>query len=242
MKSSRLRQLFQFFIHCLCPNRCACCSKVIYFDEEVCPECENKAKELTEILCEKCHSPLHLCRCSHGKVTNIPCISAFPYTANVQQGILTLKQSATHGIPYFAKAMAKVIQQEYKINFDGIVYVPITNAKKQLRGYNQCELLAKAIGKELGIPVIPNGLVRLFDTVELHKHKGETINRKGCVFGVFDACEELVREKTLLLIDDVVTTGATINECAKMLQLYDATALYAATIATRHLQLVKTKE
>ncbi len=236
-KNTKLHKLKTFLIHCLCPTRCACCSKVIYAGQTLCPSCQTKVKELREMRCGKCNSPLHLCNCPHGKVTMVDTISAFPYTSVVQEGILTLKKGTTHSIPYFAKALAKIIRAHSPHTFHGIVYVPVTKAKKRVRGYNQCELLAKALGKQLNLPVLDNALIRLFDTVDLHR--AENINRKGCVFGVFDANQNLVENKTLLLIDDVVTTGATLNECAKMLYLADANEVYAATIATRHLQLVK---
>ena len=236
-QGNTIQKLKTFLLHCLCPTRCACCSEVIYQGQELCPSCKEKVKELQEMRCRKCNAPLHLCNCSHGKVTTVDTLSAFPYTSVVQEGILTMKKGTTHGIAYFAKALAKVIENHCPNTFQGIVFVPVTKAKKQKRGYNQCELLAKALGKELKLPVFHNALVRLYDTVDLHK--SENINRKGCVFGVFDAKQELVENKTLLLIDDVVTTGATLNECAKMLYLANANEVFAATIATRHLQLVK---
>lgn len=234
------QKLITFILHCLCPTRCACCSKVIYAGQALCPSCKEKVKELKEMRCNHCNAPLNLCNCVEGKVTTVDTISAFPYTSIVQEGILTLKKGTTHSIAYFAKEMAKEIKAHFPSILDGIVYVPVTKAKKQNRGYNQCELLAKALGRELDLPVFDHALVRLFDTIDLHR--AESINRKGCVFGVFDAKEDLVKNKTLLLIDDVVTTGATLNECTKMLQLYDANAVHTATIATRHLQLVKEKQ
>lgn len=233
------QKLKTFLLHCLCPTRCACCSKVIYAEQELCPSCIKKVKELQEMRCNKCNAPLHLCNCPHGKVTTADCLSALPYTSVVQEGVLTLKKANTHGIPYFAKAMARVIQNHYPHTFHGIVYVPITKAKKHKRGYNQCELLANALGKELNLPVFHHALIRLYDTMDLHRT--ENVNRRGCVFGVFDANEDLVRNKTILLIDDVVTTGATLNECAKMLYLADANMVVCATIANRHLQLVEQK-
>lgn len=229
-----------FILHCLCPTRCACCSKVIYAGQALCPSCKEKVKELKEMRCNHCNAPLHLCNCVEGKVTTVDTISAFPYTSIVQEGILTLKKGTTHSIAYFAKEMAKEIKAHFPSILDGIVYVPVTKTKKRMRGYNQCELLAKALGKELCLPILHDGLVRLFDTVDLHR--AENINRKGCVFGVFEANGALVENKTLLLIDDVVTTGATLNECAKMLYLADANEVYAATIATRHLQLLNNKK
>ncbi len=237
MNIEKINKIKTFLIHCLCPTRCACCSKVIYAGQELCPACKERVKELREMRCYKCNAPLHLCNCVHGKVTAIDCLSAFPYTSVVQEGILTLKKGTTHGIPYFAKSLAEVIKNHYPHTFHGIVYVPVTKAKKRMRGYNQCELLANALAKELELPVFHQALERLYDTVDLHR--AENINRRGCVFGVFDAREKLVSNKTLLLIDDVVTTGATLNECAKLLYLADANKVVCATIANRHLQLLK---
>lgn len=236
---TKYNKLKTFLLHCLCPTRCACCSKVIYAGQELCPSCKQKVKELQEMRCGKCNAPLHLCQCVQGKVTTADSLSAFPYTSVIRQGVLTLKKGTTHSISYFAKALAKVIKTHYPHTFHGIVYVPVTKAKKRWRGYNQCEKLATALGKELNLPVIEDGLIRLFDTVDLHR--AENINRKGCVFGVFDAKEELVRNKTLLLIDDVVTSGATLNECTKMLYLADANEVYTATIAKGHLELLESK-
>ena len=201
-----LKKFGKFLVHCFCPNRCACCGRVIYYDQTLCSSCRDTLPKITGLLCDQCHMPLHQCTCDHNNRTSVPCVSALPYTSIVQEGILTLKKGVTHGVPFFAKILAKEIKSQYKATFNGIVYVPITKKKKRLRGYNQCELLANSLGKELGLPVLHGGLVRLFDTHDLHR--SPRTNRKGSVFGVFEAEEKLVAHKTLLLIDDVITTGA----------------------------------
>lgn len=230
----KARAFTKFLAHCLCPTRCACCGKVIYYDQTICEACETEIEKLKNTLCDHCHEPLHRCTCPHNKATTIPCATPFPYTSVIQTGILAMKGSGSlHGVSFFAKAMAEEIRQTHSHSFDAIVYVPVTKAKKNLRGYNQCEVLAKALGKELNLPVLDRGLERLFDTVDLHK--AGSINRKGCVFGVFEPNEALVADKTLLLIDDVITTGATMSECAKMLYLANAQEVYGAAIACTHL-------
>ena len=83
-------------------------------------------------------------------------------------------------------------------------------------------------------------LTKLYDTA-MQKRMTQRMRRTGNVLGVFDVTEETVREKTLLLVDDVMTSGSTLNECAKMLKLYGAKRVLAVTLAIRK-QQTKTDE
>lgn len=218
-------------LHWFCPTRCACCSKVIYPDQVLCDRCRSALPRITPDHCPACGNTKKRCTCGKVKRTAIPCCSPFYYKGCIQQGLLTLKSGDTvHGVAYFAHAMAQEVQRCYAGGWDGIVYVPVTDAKLKKRGYNQSQLLARHLSKELGIPVIDNALIRLFDTSD--QHKSPFHQRKGNVFGVFDADPKLVQDKHLLLVDDIITTGATIDECAKMLYLHDAAEVYGVTVAS----------
>ncbi len=160
-----------------------------------------------------------------------PCGSPYFYEGGIKQGLLTLKRGETvHGINFFAQQMAEYIARRYGYGFDGVVYVPMTEQKIRRRGYNQSRLLARALGKKLQLPVIDGALIRLYDTVD--QHKSHLRGRKGNVLGVFEADPHLVADKHLLLVDDIVTTGATINECGKMLLLAGCEEVCGITVAS----------
>lgn len=148
----------------------------------------------------------------------------------MKSGLLTLKSGIAHGVPYFARVMAETVRDCYGTRFDGIVYVPITARKKRERGYNQSLLLAEAMGRQLQLPVIHDGLIRLYDTED--QHASHPNQRKGNVFGVFEADPALVSGKHLLLVDDIITTGATLEECGKMLYLAGCEEICAVTAAS----------
>ena len=99
---------------------------------------------------------------------------------------------------------------------DYIVPVPLHEKKKRKRGYNQSEMLAQGLSVETGIPVVAHGLVRN-DYTETQTHKGN-YERWENVKDVF-ACvnREAFEGKHILLVDDVVTTGATVVACADAL-------------------------
>ena len=218
-------------LHILVPHRCACCGKVIYPQQALCEECERCLPRIPDGICGGCGNPKKKCACRHGHRTLFPCESVFFYEEPVRDGILTLKErNALHGVPYFAEEMAKTVRARFGYSFDGVVYVPVTKKKLRKRGYNQCHRLAKALAKELGIPLLDNALVRLYDTPD--QHQSSLATRKGKVFGVFEADPKLVRGKHLLLVDDIITTGATIGECGKMLYLADCEEVCGITIAS----------
>lgn len=116
-------------------------------------------------------------------------------------------------------------------SYDFICFVPQTEAEQEKRGYNQSCLLAEILGAYLEIPVYST-LVKLYDTKR--QRTVSVRNKKGNVFGVFDTADGTEAEgKRILFVDDIQTSGATVDECAKMLKIRGAecvdVVVYAVT-------------
>jgi ComF family protein len=112
-----------------------------------------------------------------------------------------------------------------------IVPVPLSREKLRLRGFNQAELLAVEVGRELGIPVNRNCLVKDFDTPP---QAGLTrVARESNLKGAFSLRRpEAIREQVVLIIDDVFTTGSTMSAAAAALRLAGARQVLGLTAAT----------
>ncbi len=116
------------------------------------------------------------------------------------------------------------------MKFDFVCCVPLSESSLKRRGYNQSALLAKGIAKELGVPFEEKLLSRPFQGKEQKTLDG--IERFGGVIGVFDCAENKITENAaVLLCDDISTTGATLNECAKLLLLRGADKVYCVSAA-----------
>lgn len=153
------------------------------------------------------------------------------YKGNVRNGIIRWKYgNAERSVKFFAKSVAYCIKKDFdyeKINV--ITFVPQTKSETQEKNANQSEVLAREVGKLLNLPVEPL-LIKLFETKRQHDLPGYM--KSGNVFGAF-GCRDASKpeEKTILLIDDIRTSGKTINECSKVLHLNGAAAVYCAVIA-----------
>jgi ComF family protein len=112
--------------------------------------------------------------------------------------------------------------------FDALVPVPLHPARRRERGYNQAELLAKAMAAETGFPIIAHELRRIRATpsqTKLDRHA-----RAENVKDAFALAKDLsFTGLKILLVDDVYTTGATLNECARMLREAGAASVFALT-------------
>ncbi len=126
---------------------------------------------------------------------------------------------------YFGQALAAIINGDY----DYIVPVPLHKAKLKERGFNQSLLIANEVARSIGAPVCEEMLLR-------HRYtKTQTrLNRKQRLANVAEAfsVNERVRDKKILLIDDVITTGATLNTCARLLKAEGARVVDIAAVAT----------
>lgn len=183
-----------------------------------CPECGKSRKD--------CHG-------KHRRHPYERLTSPLYCTGAVHQGILRLKHCDDPlAVSFFAEQMAVVVRRDLPDErIDLVTYIPMTAADQRARGYNQGELLARDLAKRLSLPLVPT-LRKCYQT-QPQKHLN-AVERTGNVLGVFDVCQgAAIADKTVLLVDDVITTGATVDECTKMLKLYGAKRVFCVTASVR---------
>jgi ComF family protein len=131
----------------------------------------------------------------------------------------------------FGLLMAECVSREFReVGFDALVPVPLHRSKLHARGFNQAELLARELGRRMGVPVANRALVRLEarDPQSTLTRAARLENIRG-LFAVSD--RERVAGRRFLLIDDVFTTGATVDECVRVLLKNGAVAVDVCTLA-----------
>ena len=128
----------------------------------------------------------------------------------------------------YGRLLAMQLSQQFPEGYDVITWVPISAKRRRKRGYDQVELLAESVSKELGIPAIAM-LKKVVDNPPQSGISGYA-QRKANVLGVYE-CIISPDEKRILLLDDILTTGATASECARMLLTAGAKQVYCAAIA-----------
>lgn len=217
-------------LYVLFPNRCALCGQVIPADAPFCAACSETAPYMLPPVCPLCGRSEALCRCRGSARQFERCVMPFRYVGSVRRAIARFKREGCGTMAdAFADEMAEVLRREYgALPFAAVTAVPLHRRALRRREFNPAELLARRIAKKLALPYVPL-LTKLYETPP--QKALSAVNRQGNLLGVFDvSAPEAVAGKTVLLVDDVITTGATLNECAKMLKLYGAEAVYAVTI------------
>lgn len=201
----------------LFPPKCPFCGKLLERGTLLCPECGKSLPWLTEAEAEKA------VELTEG------CVSPLRYEGIVREGIHGFK---FHGKSARSRAFGVLIAQcvhDHGLTADLVSWPPLSKKRLRQRGYDQARLLAEAVGKELGLPVL-----RTLDKEDRPAQSGleGEGERRANLLGAYSAhSPEAFRGKTILLIDDVVTTGATLSECAKTLALAGAGKVLCATLA-----------
>jgi ComF family protein len=208
----------------------------------VCDACLGRVRPL-ELLasCDRCQRPLSLAAVgSDGAALCGPCRQDEPaferlrsfgaYDAELRQLIVLLKYNKIRPLAQLLGGwLATVVEQNPALaEVDALVPVPLHPRRRRARGYNQAELLAHELVKWLKKPVAPRALERIKDTPS---QTGLTpLQRIENVRGAF-ACRAKLDLGRILLVDDVCTTGATLNACARTLKRAGAGEVMAATVA-----------
>lgn len=226
--SNILNKIFGFIF----PNKCPFCNKVIFYDENCCNICLTQI-EFPKDICPKCGKDN--CMCLKTQLFYDKVFVPFYYDVGVSNAITKLKFNEHLA---YAKPLAKFICQKVYIdkdfdskNMDFIIPVPLYKKDYKKRGYNQTEILSKYISKILKICY--NDKI-LFKTRKTRKqHNLNQKERKENLIDCFEVLQpEKVKGKNILLCDDVITTGSTLNECAKILKEFGAKQIIVLVVAT----------
>lgn len=187
-----------------------------------------------------------LCRsCMYGELPEYPtiapkvsyfsdCAVVFKYEDSIKEAILQFK---FHGMKnysrQFANWMTVIIRDKLAGKYDMISWVPCSAFRRWKRGYDQAEVLARAVAEELHIPA-----VRTLRKVRHNRQQSRTTSAAQRRANVLDAYRswrpEEFQKKRILLIDDVLTTGSTMSECGKTLRLAGSGDLVCAALAAVH--------
>lgn len=225
-------KIFDAFLTALFPRRCAYCGRVIKSENLCCDDCAGNLPRIEGEICRKCGREKKECSCRKVEKYYDGLASPFYFTGNVRKGIHAYKfRQWRVSAEAFGYEMAKTVNERFAdIDFDYVTAVPLTEKSRRERGYNQCELLAEELSKHLGIEHQKGVLSKIYETRK--QHTISSVFRKGNLSGVFEVNNSAeVEDKTILLVDDISTTGETFNECSKMLWLYGAKSVYCISTA-----------
>lgn len=219
--NSKLKKLY-FYIF---PRKCISCGEVVPMEQYYCDECRDKMPYIKGKRCAFCGEGKDSCSCKKHKHRYERIVAPFYYDSGAKNALLKLKR-----YPVYAKGIGeecfKVIEECYSdINFDIVTAVPLSKSRKRAGGFNHSEKLAREIASHLGVEY-EDLLCVLYNPKSQHELKNDY--RAGNVRGIYDKIKgKSVDGKTVLLVDDVKTSGATLDECALMLKLYGAEAVYS---------------
>ncbi|HPW45453.1 MAG TPA: ComF family protein [bacterium] len=200
-----------------------------------CPLCGNfQTEELT--ICDECSARAIRVDAGPdisqlGAVYLDSCISCFAFEGGVRGCVHSFKYGEAINLAGFIgrEIHSKLRQTE---EFDMIIPVPLHSRKLKLRGYNQAALIAEIVSKRSGKRAEKNLLKRIRnDSPQATLHRVERIRNVKSSFAISKRAEGVVRGKRILLVDDVMTTGATLNECAKILKKAGAAVVVGITFA-----------
>lgn len=219
---------------------CICCGSYIEpgMPYSLCAECIEKIHWANGRNCIKCGKPLqdtfHGDRCydclemQHSFRKGYTCTG---YGLLERAVLMDLKYREK---PYIAEflsdAMADMIS--WKRKWDVVISVPISGKRMQKRGFNQADLLASGLASRLEIPYIKKALVRTRDTVPMRGL--DAAQRHSNIAGAFALTPEAkasIKGRDILLVDDIFTTGSTLDECSRVLKANGASAVDVYTFA-----------
>ncbi|MEF3691625.1 MAG: double zinc ribbon domain-containing protein [Candidatus Moraniibacteriota bacterium] len=236
----------KFILDTLFPIRCIACDN---YDFWICPECFEKIKILSDQICPECKKVFtkngEFCFACRGKNPLDGILVASIYRENKKRTVLAklIHHFKYRFIPEIGIDLAKVLEKAILKSTlplpDAIISVPLHSRRLRWRGFNQALEMARYLGKNLTpgfpIPVVENLLLRQRDTRPQMEIKNRNA-RQNNVAQAFTLDQELfkkyrLRQKTVFLIDDVATTGSTLNECAKVLKEKKVKKVYAVVLA-----------
>ncbi len=228
-----MNTLFTWILDLLFPPRCALCDEVIArCDRPLCKRCRTSdLPRIEQKRCKRCGRGKEQCACKITTLLSDGIAAPFYYKDKVKKAILRYKKvEDTDRTAHFASTLTETAYMAYADTVvDVVTAVPMHPKSEAKRGFDQVKPVAKAVAAALYVPYKPLLKKSIYTKPQKSQYGAA---RAANLLGAFDVLDmAAVKDKRILLIDDVVTTAATTNECAKMLKIYGAKAVYVLAIA-----------
>lgn len=231
-----MHQIINKMISVLYPRRCAVCDECILDTQLVCPECMSRIGTISGSTCMKCGKKLdddnrmYCFDCSRKIHWFDRGFAVFEYEA-IRRSLYRFKYSgrAEYAAYYAWKTNELLGNTLAKIGVEALIPVPIHSSRMRMRGYNQAQVYAVGLSKLTKIPVIEDWVVRVKKTRPL-KELGMSERQKN-LKKAFKLRRNDVKLSRVCVIDDIYTTGATIDEISRLLKAAGVAEVYFVTIA-----------
>ncbi len=223
-------KFISYFINLLFPKHCIFCNHLTGSNEDVCDNCKD-CLPFSENVCSVCGKYDCICRKSEFKFTKM--VAVYDYKGGVVNAISQLKFHGRLGYadPLGRMMWQRLVRTDFVDRIDLIIPIAMTKKDLRKREYNQSALLARALSKQSGIPTDEKLLVKVRQTEKQH-FLSESERRKNLA-GAFSLTNpDAVAGKTILLCDDVCTTGATFAEVAALLLKCGAEEVFCLAVAS----------
>jgi competence protein ComFC len=240
MPARALPNPFRGLVSLFYPPFCAVCSAVVDPGENLCAVCAGKAARIVPPFCAKCSQPFEgaitgsfTCANCQDRVLHFEAaVSAYRSRGVVRKVMLDFKYGRQIHLRHLLGRWLSETLADPRLagrRFDFIVPVPLHPAKKRERGFNQAELLAAALRRRSGVRV-QNVLQRTrYTATQTQFDRSERMENLKGAFRLRRGSN--VQDLRMLLVDDVLTTGSTLSECASVLKKAGALSVHAATAA-----------
>jgi ComF family protein len=216
--------------HLFYPHNCiGCGSDVLENENFLCLECINNLPHTHFAM----HANNPVEKIFWGRVAITAAMSEFYFSkASIIQNLIhefKYKGNKKIGL-YLGSLIGESLLNSNRFHIDAIIPLPLFEKKEKKRGYNQAEILCNGISEVMNIPIIKNNVIRIIPTeTQTKKHRAERWQNVEKSFTVLQP--EYLEGKHILLVDDVITTGATLEACASEILKVNNVSLSVATLA-----------
>ncbi len=240
-----IKKIIAPIIGLLYPKRCVACDKVLLkIEKEVgfCRACQGKIRLVGNVTCMKCGAPISDDRkefcdtCGKNSHIFTQNKAVYRYIGEMKNAMYRFKYSnkrcygkvfATHAAKCYGPWMRKN-------GIEAIIPVPMYKRKERLRGYNQAEVFGRALSEVTGIPLESEIVRRETDTTAMKQLN--SLKRKKNLLNAFSLQKNVVQFRKVLIVDDIYTTGTTMDEVAKVLKAGGIEEVFSMSICIGEVQ------
>lgn len=238
-EEERQKFMYEWLWDMVYPRRCPICFQILDDSRTlVCEKCGKKVRRIKQPYCYRCGKSLKTkereycsdCEKQHHRYDRG--FSIVEYDAATAPSILAIKYKNRRE---FLEFYGKLGEQQYKkklhsLHIEAMIPIPISRRKRRKRGFNQAELFCKEIKKWLDVPIRSKWIARVKDTAPLKELT--PLERKKELQSSFEwRATDYAGEDCVLLVDDIYTSGATVDACAKILKEHGIAKVYVLTMA-----------